>query len=145
MSKRIIGQTGSGKTKGVINMLNKKDYREERSFDKDDRTYRQKKNLCCICRAECLFIGLKNSRGEYKRFCCDCYSKIDIHFEHSLWCKKCNMVNLENIKMKNLNKMYVPISYVVELLQKSCNYSPKMCFIEITNMLQIAKRKKDLA
>lgn len=118
----------------------------------DERGYRGidnpngkvKNNLCCVCNAECLFIGLKNSRGEFKEYCCDCYSKLDKYFIPSKWCKKCNIVNLQNIKMKNLEKMFVPIPYVVDLLSNNCNYSPKMCFIEITNMLQIAKRKKDL-
>lgn len=99
---------------------------------------------CYSCGAKCLYIGLKNSRGQYKEYCCHCYSKLDNYFIPSKWCKKCNMVNLKNIKMRHLEKQYVPISYVVELLQKNCNYSPKMCFIEITNMLTFSKNRKDL-
>ena len=120
--------------------MSKKDYREEKNFTKSTR----KRTICYSCGAKCLYIGLKNSRGQYKEYCCDCYSKLDNYFDRSLWCKTCNMVSLKNIKMRNLEKQYVPINYVVELLQKNCNYSPKMCFIEITNMLTFSKRRKDL-
>jgi len=135
--KFILNQTGTGKTV-------RKDFREERSFDKDIKTYHQKQNICVTCGKECLFIGLKNSRGQYKSFCCHCYSKLDIHFKRVLWCKKCDRTRLENIKMKNLERYYIPISYVVELLQKNCNYSPKNLHIEISNMLRIAKKRKDV-
>jgi hypothetical protein len=127
-----------------MNKMNKK-FNPIKIFDKIEKKKQKKiRTTCFSCRLKCLYIGTKNSRGQYKDYCCDCYSKLDQYFIPSKWCKKCKKVNLQNIKMKHLEKQFVPISYVVELLQNNCNYSPKMCFIEITNMLKISKEGKEI-
>lgn len=105
---------------------------------------KKRNNYCGICNGECLFIGEKNRIGFDKKYCCECYSNIDKYFIRSNWCRKCSMVSLEKIKMGNLDKYFVSIDYVRELLEKNCSYSPKMVFIEITNMLQVAKKRKNL-